>query len=365
MTSKPTEFAIWKNAMLQFWYGTKGLYQINKELTPEYLHTTGTQISNSKTRTVPGSNLESLYKLYAAGKCPTFDSTYLVGYFTNNTGFDAAITISREFRTISVVFRGSEEPLDWIANANIIHTSMEIPGMDIPPEAKVHSGAWNQLRKDDCIGQIARIVYEVTQQFAVDGLGDYYIVVSGHSLGGGLADIFTYILQLYLEQYVGPDEFRNIISITYNPCPYITKNIADYLESSSITNICLVHEYDPLYTATYTIRNIPEYTSSSDMIYSIGEDGSTEIVSKDEPPAWTEWDLVKRAVSGYWDSIRSYHSFDNLLRIDSLKLVGAGGDGGAGGEGPPTNPAKALIDEHKRLMKGVGGVGGVGPPTTH
>ena len=361
MSDKTTDFAIWKNSMLQFWYGNKGLYAINKEITPEYMNPIGSTLTNSKTQIVPGSDLESLYELYVAGKCPTFDSTYLVGYFTNNSGFDAAITVSREFRTISVVFRGSEEPLDWITNASFKPTSMEIPSLDIPPEAKVHSGAWNQLRKDDCIGQLARVVYEVTQQFVVDGLGPFYIVISGHSLGGGLADIFTYILQLYLEQFVGPNEFRNIISITYNPAPNITKYIADYLESSSITNICLVHEYDPLYTATYTARMTTKYTFSGDMIYKIGEDGSVEIVSKDEPPAWTEWELVKRAVLGEVVSIISYHEFDNLLLIDSLKLIGAGDEGdegGEGGEGPPTNPAKTLIDEHKRFMEGVG------PPTT-
>ena len=345
-------FEIWKGVMLQFWYVNKGVYSLNKEIPPEYLESVGYMVNGLGATVVPGTNLTRLYDLYKAGKCPGFDSTYLVGYFTNDNGFDAAITISRELRIISVTFRGSSEPLDWLTNLNLFQTSMEVSGIDIPAEAKVHLGAWNQLRKDDCIGQIVRVVYELAQQFDVDGKGDYYIVISGHSLGGGLADIFAYIFQLYLEQRDGLGTDHNICLITYNPTNNITHYIADYLKKSGLVIICMIHEYDPAYALLYNVYRILGYTYAADRVYRIRENGDVRIGAKDEPPKYTEWDLVKGVILGEWNVFYGDHGFDNFMWIDSLTLVGAT-DGAV-----PTNPVKVLIDEHKRLMDGVA------PPTT-
>ena len=348
------------------------MYAIQKEIPPNYQVSLGEMIHGSGGGG-NGKHLNTVYRLYSAGKCPAFDSTYFVGYFTNDNGFDAGITISRELRTVTISFRGTEEVSDWITNFKSSKTCMRIPGIDIPKEAMVHLGAWEQLSKDDCIGQIARVVYEISQQFENDDLGKYYIVVTGHSLGGGLAVIFTYIMRLCLEQTGLTNDRRKILSIAYNPAPYINDYISEYLEKSDITNICLYHEYDPLYTLTHDSAVRQGYTAVADKhFYKVDEQGNVRIVPKDEPPEWSILRTMKETVVRGWDVINAYHSFRNFAWIDELVLVGSGESGGSVGGGSvgggsvgggsggsaPANPAKVLIEEHERLMRGVA------PPTT-
>ena len=107
------------------------------------------------------------------------------------------------------------------------------------------------------------------------------------------------------------------------------------------------------------------YTYMSERLYSVNEDGDVQIVSKHNPPEWTELELVGRVLLGGGGAIKSYHSFHNLIQIDGLTLVGSGvgggsvgggsgggsvGGGSVGGGSVPANPAKVLIEEHKRLI---------------
>lgn len=79
--------------ILDFWSGNCTLYRINDELIPEYLISLGDILTKSEDKIVPGTRLDVVYKNYQAGNGPLFDNIYLVGFFTNDTGFDAVITI--------------------------------------------------------------------------------------------------------------------------------------------------------------------------------------------------------------------------------------------------------------------------------
>ena len=111
-------------------------------------------------------------------------------FFLNHerTGATCAVYRSLEKRLIVVSFRGTCTPIDLVTDASIVQDAW-IKGeeTDKPWVAKVHSGFRSSLES------ISRRLKELLLATVPpgDAISDYDMLVTGHSLGGALATLFT------------------------------------------------------------------------------------------------------------------------------------------------------------------------------
>lgn len=106
-----------------------------------------------------------------------------------DVGLQCAVTVSEKYNRVTVVFRGSDDSLDWKANLNFPKTR---PAYD--PEVQVHRGFNNIL--DASRDRIFAVIDEIISDRAATSSNKYDIYVTGHSLGGALTTLFGYELSL-------------------------------------------------------------------------------------------------------------------------------------------------------------------------
>lgn len=98
------------------------------------------------------------------------------------SGLQAGITKSDKFKRICVVFRGSEEKLDWYHN--LLAWKYKLPNH----KCKVHKGFYKQLNDYDNFIKISdQLKLEISEN------PSYSVYILGHSLGGALASIFGFL----------------------------------------------------------------------------------------------------------------------------------------------------------------------------
>jgi hypothetical protein len=114
-------------------------------------------------------------------------SSGMVTSFWNNRVSDlqAGITLSLSHRRITVVFRGSESLTDWLIDFRLCRTEAEY--------GYVHSGFHYQLHHGGVGGEILDEVCKLKNTYP-----SFSIFVTGHSLGGALATLFSYELSVRL-----------------------------------------------------------------------------------------------------------------------------------------------------------------------
>ena len=113
------------------------------------------------------------------------------------TDLQAGITISVKRKTIYVIFRGSESGLDWWYDFQVGKESIDGLNNDV----KIHRGFYSQLF-DNFAYENLRDSLKIL--LAHDEYKDFDIYVSGHSLGKGIGEIFSYFLA---------DEIKNKITL--------------------------------------------------------------------------------------------------------------------------------------------------------
>ena len=150
---------------------------------------------------MPGIDWGSLYEKYLAREIGMEDVEELDKrtpggsdlehcFFINhaNTGGCCAVYRSLEKRLIVVSFRGTCAPIDLVTDASIVQDAW-VEGEDPkdPQTAKVHVGFRRSL------GSISRRLKELVLAAVQPGesISQYDILVTGHSLGGALAALFT------------------------------------------------------------------------------------------------------------------------------------------------------------------------------
>jgi hypothetical protein len=112
----------------------------------------------------------------------------LAGFYETSAGAQVGITLSHSEKRISVIFRGSNQAVDWL------HDFM-ICKKDLDDGKKVHLGFWKTLMKENLYEKLKKELKENIEEHT-----DYGVYISGHSLGGGLATLFGYLFGLENEK---------------------------------------------------------------------------------------------------------------------------------------------------------------------
>ena len=106
----------------------------------------------------------------------------LYKFYDLDSGSQVGVTVSHKQERICFIFRGSNELLDWIHDFLICKR-------ELPNGTYVHSGFYKSLFLCD-------LYYKLQNDFMklIDDYPNYHIYISGHSLGAGLATLFSYFL---------------------------------------------------------------------------------------------------------------------------------------------------------------------------
>lgn len=125
-----------------------------------------------------GKKREKMIKT-ALDKSPNAE---LVNFFENSAGAQICITVSHALKRISVIFRGSNQAVDWLHDFMICKREIE-------HGIYVHLGFYKTLMKEKLFENLLNSVKSLLQEYK-----SYNLVLSGHSLGGGLATLFGYLI---------------------------------------------------------------------------------------------------------------------------------------------------------------------------
>lgn len=112
----------------------------------------------------------------------------LLEFIENRYDLQVGITISDKQHRIVVVFRGSESLKDFVQDIKINKISL---GDNI----RVHDGFYQQLIEN--YDQLEQIVKKLLEKHPT-----YQLYVTGHSLGGALATLYSYMLSSKIDQSI-------------------------------------------------------------------------------------------------------------------------------------------------------------------
>lgn len=106
----------------------------------------------------------------------------LVDFFETSAGAQVGVTISHALKRISVIFRGSNQAIDWLHDFMICKREIE-------DGISVHLGFYKTLMKEGLFDKLLDSIKLLLEEYK-----DYSLVLSGHSLGGGMCTLFGYLI---------------------------------------------------------------------------------------------------------------------------------------------------------------------------
>ncbi|KJA25089.1 hypothetical protein HYPSUDRAFT_214138 [Hypholoma sublateritium FD-334 SS-4] len=169
--------------------------------------------------------------------CPRPNGNSLVIEISNPlTDIQGFIARDKTRKEIVVALRGSASVADVLMDASIVLVPFVSPGVQLPPESRVHSGflvAWDSISPE--------VLLAVGSQLATNE--DHAVVTTGHSLGGSLALLAAVSLQ---------QNFKNaqIRTYSYGAPRSGNKIFSDYVNAKFGDNACrVVHGNDGVPTA--------------------------------------------------------------------------------------------------------------------
>ena len=119
----------------------------------------------------------------------------LYKFYDLASGSQVGVTISHKQKRICFVFRGSNQLIDWVHDFLICKREVECGG-------SVHLGFYKSLFACDLYNNLKNDYLKLADEYP-----EYNIYVTGHSLGAGLATLFSYFIADLLD--------KNITLITF------------------------------------------------------------------------------------------------------------------------------------------------------
>lgn len=144
----------------------------------------------------------------------------IINYFENNKGLSCLLCKNDKNKTITLIFKGTDDMIDMFYNIQTIKHPI------IPHDnSKIHNGFLRILFGNDIYKQIYDNLENLIKEY-----DDYEIFFTGHSLGGSLCIVFSYLIYNKL--------IKNINIITFG-CTKIG-NYEFYMNYNNISNINLL-----------------------------------------------------------------------------------------------------------------------------
>tara|TARA_Y100000389_G_scaffold3268_2_gene3190 strand:+ start:23795 stop:24664 length:870 start_codon:yes stop_codon:yes gene_type:complete len=153
------------------------IYDCNKELQFKK----NNNYYDIKSLDISSINISTLRKEILVNLLKQHESYELVK-FIDNHGVQAGITLNHKEKRINVVFRGSDELIDWLYNFFICKTK-------INENMYVHGGFYRLLYKNNLYHQLFVSIESLLTTYK-----NYNLNITGHSLGAALATLFGYFL---------------------------------------------------------------------------------------------------------------------------------------------------------------------------
>jgi hypothetical protein len=112
---------------------------------------------------------------------------------SERTDAEASVLVDHDLRLITVVFKGSKEPKDWVYDAKFHKVTI---GYFKDRPVRVHSGFNEQ--ELSIHEEVFTLLYQTVKKYP-----EYHIIGTGHSLGNSLIELFLYRSTLSLDALIG------------------------------------------------------------------------------------------------------------------------------------------------------------------
>lgn len=171
----------------------------------------------------------------------------IINFFSDPVSdIQVGITKSDTNKRITIIFRGSESFTDWIYDFKIKKESV------IDDNIKVHKGMYDQLHDNNVFDKLIETIKNLILEYK-----DYNIIITGHSLGGGLSILFGFELShiinndinviTFASPRVGNYEFKNSVDKKENLFIYRFCNYRDIVTALPMINYYHVGNVITLY----------------------------------------------------------------------------------------------------------------------
>lgn len=113
-----------------------------------------------------------------------YRSEKIVNFFENDRGLGSMLCVNEYKKRITLVFKGTDDMIDMFYNIQRMKDYI------YPDDtSQIHSGFIRTLLGNDIYEKIINSLFELIETYK-----DYDIFITGHSLGGALSIIFSYLI---------------------------------------------------------------------------------------------------------------------------------------------------------------------------